>query len=77
MSSHSKPFPYDQGERKTTEQLIQDFCRDLEKGDFGLSKLIKYGYILYGQTRSGKTATAHLLSGNALKGIKIGGDDKV
>lgn len=77
MSSQSKTLPYDQGEHKTTQELIQDFCRDLEKGDFGLSKLIKFGYILYGQTRTGKTATAHLLSGNALKGVKIGGDEKV
>jgi len=42
-----------------------------------LSKIIRKGYLVYGQTRSGKTAASHLLSGNALKGVKIGGDEKV
>lgn len=42
-----------------------------------MNKIIKNGYLLYGQTRSGKTAASHLLSGNALKGVKIGGEEKV
>ena len=50
---------------------IMEFTSNLEKGDFGLARLIKYGYILYGQTRDGKTATGHILSGNPLKGVKF------
>jgi hypothetical protein len=38
-----------------------------------LSKIIDNGFILYGQTRAGKTATGHILSGNPLKGAKIAG----
>jgi len=33
-----------------------------------------YGWILYGQTRTGKTATGHFLSGNPLRVIKVGGE---
>jgi len=34
-----------------------------------------YGWILYGQTRTGKTATGHFLCGNPLRVVKIGGED--
>lgn len=39
--------------------------------------LILYGFVLYGMTRIGKTATAHLLAGNPLKGIKKDGKEMV
>lgn len=43
---------------------------NLEKGDLGLSEIIAYGYVVYGQTRTGKIATCLWLSGNTLKGQK-------
>jgi len=46
-------------------------------GDLATASLIIYGFVLYGMTRIGKTATAHLLSGNPLRGIKKGGQDMV
>lgn len=42
-----------------------------------LGKLIKYGYIIHGQTKCGSTATAHILCGNPLKGVTIGAQDMV
>ena len=49
----------------------------MEIGDFATSALILYGFVLYGMTRIGKTATSHLLAGNPLKGIKKDGQDMV
>lgn len=57
------------------KRKILEFFSSLELGDLGLSRLIKFGFILYGMTRIGKTATSHLLSGNALKGQKGKGND--
>jgi hypothetical protein len=56
---------------------IQKFTIDLENGDLATTALILYGFVLYGMTRIGKTATAHLLSGNPLKGFKKGGQEMV
>lgn len=67
----------EQAKHKSTAEKIHDFERDLEKSDFYLSAIIEYGFILYGQSRGGKTSSGHLLSGNALKAVKIAGDDKV
>jgi len=53
------------------------FISYLEIGDFATSALILYGFVLYGMTRIGKTATAHLLAGNPLKGIKKDGHEMV
>jgi hypothetical protein len=39
-----------------------------------LSKLILYGFIIYGDTRAGKTALAHVLSKNSIRGVKINGE---
>lgn len=50
---------------------------DLEIGDLATRFLISYGFVLYGMTRVGKTATSHLLAGNPLKGFWKNGSDMV
>lgn len=62
----------EQGHYYISEQS-RDFCQYIEKCELDFQSLIKFGYVLYGQTKSGNTSIAHLLSGNKLKGVKIGG----
>jgi hypothetical protein len=40
----------------------------------GLSEVVENGYILYGDTRAGKTTLGHLLSGGSLRGVKMNGE---
>lgn len=56
---------------------IEKFSQELEKGDLAISQLIDWGYILYGQTKTGKTATAHFVSGYPLRGFRKDGQDMV
>jgi len=53
---------------------IKEFTSFLEKGDLTMDKVIRYAWVLYGQTRAGKTSAGHGLSGSPLKGIRIGGE---
>lgn len=53
---------------------IKKFQKNLEKADLLISHIKKYGIVLYGETKAGKTSTAHLLSGNILSGVKIDGE---
>lgn len=58
-------------------KAIEELTSNFEKGDLTISKLIQFGFILYGPTRAGKTSMGHLLSGNPLRGIRINGEDMV
>lgn len=67
-------------EKKAESQTsfgVEDLIKDLEKGDFGIKKIIKYGFAVYGQSRDGKTASAQLICGNSVKGVKVEGKEMV
>ena len=42
-------------------------------GDLILDNIIDFAYVLYGQSKTGKTATSHLIAGSVLIGKKIHG----
>ncbi len=46
---------------------IQQFTNMLEKGDLQLADVIDYGIGFYGSTKTGKTTSCHMLSGNPLR----------
>ena len=56
------------------KEKIEEFNTNLEKGDLGLSEVVENAYILYGDTRAGKTTLGHLLNGGSLHGIKLNGE---
>ena len=45
-------------------EQIEELNRNLERADLSLSKVIEHGFFIHGDTKSGKTALAYLLSGH-------------
>ena len=58
----------------TYKHQIEAFISSLQKGDISLSNIIQYAIVLYGQTKTGKTASSHQIVGNPLKGVKKDGE---
>ena len=57
--------------------IVKIYRTTIERINLTLDQYVENGFVMFGKSKSGMTAAAHLLSGSKLTGFKINGEPMV